>query len=603
MRRSEISPARKTPQAQPAHLANTAVAPSALPAAPPTENDIEALYFLGPQGEDNIEFDFEPLSPTFLSNIDARGRPTTQFPARTLLQDNFSWRSPSGAQRIPMLLAEFCAYKATLAYSGPKDIADKLGDATDFQFFDTAGKVTDTQGFGCCYDGMVFISMRGTEGLKDADWRVNLSSNFTDEIDDKDAAKIEKISRRFAAGKDWPEETKAAYKAELQALVSKLKGRPGMHLGFAMAWEEVSGKVVAYLDSLKAKYGAIPPIVLTGHSLGGALATVGAYDMRHRNFPVAAVVTFGAPCVGNGAFAESYRSAAIGGYSLGDRTVRFVADGDSVPKIMRRWYYRMLKGSDAELTFDNVGSFLKFRGAPMTSLRLIEMAIKEEIRRREKAAAEAAANKAAGKAAAARSASGKSGVAHILAPLLIIAGLALSSPTMSLSNPDTYSGTFLGGTQSQSQGTTSNMPMRMAQAATPSTAPARQPSTTEPGFEDDSTEISFWYIILFFVAAIVFIAIGATVQSHSVANRYALYLSTLTYQNIRSFRSNASEPFKSRLDAANGDLDRYLRFIRGDTREDMALGKLLKVSELPVRLVEGMKLDIFKAANKDANIF
>ena len=60
---------------------------------------------------------------------------------------------------------------------------------------------------------------------------------------------------------------------------------------------------------------------------------------------------------------------------------------------------------------------------------------------------------------------------------------------------------------------------------------------------------------------------------------------------------------EGRLGAANGDLDRYLRFIRGDTREDMALGKLLKVADLPVRLVEGMKLDIFKAANKDANIF
>jgi len=599
MRRSEICPDRKTAKAQPAFLASTAVATGALPAAAPNQIDVEALYFLGPQGEDNIEFDFEPLSPTFLSNIDARGRPTTQFPARTLLQDNFSWRSPSGAQRIPMLLAEFCAYKATLAYSGPKDIADKVGDATDFQFFDTAGKVTGTQGFGCCYDGMVFISMRGTEGLKDADWRVTLSSNFTDEIDDKDAAKIEKISRRFAAGKDWPEETKAAYNAELQALVSKLKGRPGMHLGFAMAWEEVSGKVVAYLNSLKAKYGAIPPIVLTGHSLGGALATVGAYDMRHRNFPVAPVVTFGAPCVGNGEFSESYSSATIGGYSLGDRTVRFVADGDSVPKIMPRWYFRMLKGSDAELTFDNVGSFLKFRGAPMTSLRLIEMAIEEEIRRREKAAAEAEANKAAAKTAAARSASGKSGVAHIIVPLLIIAGLAFLSPTMSLSNPDA----FPGGTQTQSQATTGQIPVRMAQAAAPSTTPAPQTSTTEPRFEDDSTEISFWYIVLFFVAALVFISIGATVQSHSVANRYALYLSTLTYQNIRSFRSNAAEPFKARLDAANGDLDRYLRFIRGDTREDMALGKLLKVSELPVRLVEGMKLDIFKAANKDANIF
>lgn len=602
MQRSEIA-ACKDGISQPAVESNaTHLAPPGAPGAA-SAADVEALYFLGPQAQDNIEFDFEPLSPHFLTGIDAGGRPATSFGQRTLLPENFVWKSPSGAQRLPMLLSEFCAYKATLAYAPEKDIDGKLGDATDFKFFDTAGNVTDTQGFGCCYDGMVFISMRGTEGLKDADWRVNLSDNFTDQIDGKDAAKIEKLARRFSAEKDWPDEVKAKHKAQLEELVGKLKGRPGMHLGFAMAWEEVSGKVVAYLDELKAKYGAVPPIVLTGHSLGGALATVGAYDLRHRNYPVAAVVTFGAPCVGNAAFTASYSDAAVGGYSLGDRTVRFVSSGDSVPKIMRRWYYKLLKSRDAELTFDNVGSFLMFSGAPMTSLRVIEMAIEEEIKRREKAAKDAEANKAAGIAAAAewKKKTSKGGnAALVLAPLLVIAGLMFSSPTLSLGNGDAGSASIWSASTSS--------PMQLAQATPPAPSPSAAPSqtrgpTTEPGFEDDSTEISFWYFALFFVLAVIFISVGATVQSHSVANRYALYLSTLSYQKIRSFRASASEPLKARLDAANSDLDRYLRFIRGDTREDMALGKLLKVDALPVRLVEGLKLDIFQAANKDANIF
>lgn len=597
MQRSEIAADRKTATAQAAFLSSTATASSVTATVQPSAADIEALYFLGPQSHENIEFDFGALTPAFLSNIDASGRPKSPHPARTLLPENFSWQSPSGAQRIPMLLAEFCAYKSALAYCSEEQITGKLGDATDPGFFDTAGHVTDTQGFGCVYDGMVYICMRGTEGLKDADWRVNLSDNFTDQIDDKDAAKIDKLAKRFAAEKDWPEEQKIAYKAQLEDLVSKLKGRPGMHLGFAMAWEEVSGKVVAYLESLKAKYGSVPPIVLTGHSLGGALATVGAYDLRHRNYPVAAVVTFGAPSVGNAAFAASYGDAAVGGYSLGDRTVRFVADGDSVPKVMLRWYYKLLKGRGADLKFDHVGSFLQFAGTPRTSLRLIEMAIEQEIKRREEEAKKAATKGGTAKTA---SASGKGGSAALmLAPFLLAASAMLATPTLSLANRDAIS-TVIAAAPSAAP---SQPLVQLAQTTNPAPSAGAPASTPAPGFEDDSTEISIWYFLVFFVTAALLIFAGSTVQSHSVANRYALYLSTLAYQNIRSFRANAAEPFKSRLDAANGDLDRYLRFIRGDTLEDMALGKLLKVADLPVRLVEGMKLDIFKAANKDQNIF
>lgn len=597
MRRSEIARSRESLPAQPAVVANpTSLSDVAKPLADAA--DIEALYFLGPQSQDGIDFDFEPLSPSFVANIDASGRPRTPFPPRTLLPENFIWRSPSGAQRIPMLLAEFCAYKAALAYGAKDKIIDKIGDATDFDFFDTAGSVTDTQGFGCYYDGMAFICMRGTEGgLKHADWRVNLSDNFTDQIDDKDAAMIAKLAKRFAADESWSEEIKTAHQAQLEELVGKLKGRPGMHLGFAMAWEEVSGKVVAYLDKLKSKYGAIPPIALTGHSLGGALATVGAYDLRHRGYPVAAVVTFGAPCVGNNFFAESYRDAKIGGFSLGERTVRFVADGDSVPKIMRRWYYRLLKGGrDAELTFDNVGSFLQFTGTPRTSLRLIEMAIEQEIKRREEEAQKSAKNATA---KSLRSGSKSGGAALLLAPLMLIASSMLTSPTFSLGNDDVR-----GSAITRSTSTISTLSaIQLAQAQSPPPQAGTTTVTPDPSLEDDSMEISIWYFFLFFAIFASLIIVASTIQSHSVANRYALYLSTLAYQKIRSFRATSPEPLKSRLDAANGDLDRYLRFIRGDTREDMAAGKLLKVAELPVRLVEGMQLDVFKAANERQNIF
>jgi len=40
-------------------------------------------------------------------------------------------------------------------------------------------------------------------------------------------------------------------------------------------------------------------LYVTGHSLGGALAVLGAYYIAKENLPVSAVYTYGQPVVGN----------------------------------------------------------------------------------------------------------------------------------------------------------------------------------------------------------------------------------------------------------------------------------------------------------------
>jgi len=70
-----------------------------------------------------------------------------------------------------------------------------------------------------------------------------------------------------------------------------------VHGGFARALDEVWPDVVAEVQTLEL------PVFVTGHSLGGALATLAA--ARH---PFAAAYTFGAPRVGNAAFYQSLRS-------------------------------------------------------------------------------------------------------------------------------------------------------------------------------------------------------------------------------------------------------------------------------------------------------
>ena len=54
--------------------------------------------------------------------------------------------------------------------------------------------------------------------------------------------------------------------------------------------------------------------IWAGHSLGGALATLAAYDIAHLlledgNRPIQQVYTFGAPRTGNHAFAEDFQAS------------------------------------------------------------------------------------------------------------------------------------------------------------------------------------------------------------------------------------------------------------------------------------------------------
>jgi len=83
-------------------------------------------------------------------------------------------------------------------------------------------------------------------------------------------------------------------------------GKIRMHTGFFRGYELVSKQIVSKLDEVKGL-----PLYITGHSLGGALATVALRflekkeDLKDR---IAACYTFGSPRVGNADFEEDIRS-------------------------------------------------------------------------------------------------------------------------------------------------------------------------------------------------------------------------------------------------------------------------------------------------------
>lgn len=92
-----------------------------------------------------------------------------------------------------------------------------------------------------------------------------------------------------------------------------------VHQGFGKALEPIWNALETALNQLKDR-----PVWFTGHSLGGALASLAAF--RRRECP-GGVYTFGSPRVGNGIFAESFDTLFV------ERSVRYVNDHDVVTHV------------------------------------------------------------------------------------------------------------------------------------------------------------------------------------------------------------------------------------------------------------------------------
>jgi acetyl esterase/lipase len=80
-------------------------------------------------------------------------------------------------------------------------------------------------------------------------------------------------------------------------------------------------------------------IVLSGHSLGGALAVLAAYDLA-ADWTIEEVTVFGCPRVGTPGFASDYASRKCGANTrLGDVTTRYVHSTDVISRIPPPWFW------------------------------------------------------------------------------------------------------------------------------------------------------------------------------------------------------------------------------------------------------------------------
>ncbi len=111
---------------------------------------------------------------------------------------------------------------------------------------------------------------------------------------------------------DWRADLRGNYAAAFEGRVHQ-----GFKDGLVALWAKVRP--------------AIPlerPLHVTGHSLGGALATLGALQAHGEGGTVASLVTFGSPAVGDQAFVQAFTRI------LGDRSDRVVHFADPVPRLL-----------------------------------------------------------------------------------------------------------------------------------------------------------------------------------------------------------------------------------------------------------------------------
>jgi len=110
-----------------------------------------------------------------------------------------------------------------------------------------------------------------------------------------------------------------------------------VHTGFNSASQRISPDLMARLETALTRL-PMATVVVTGHSLGAALAHLFAYHFRqsfangvtHNRVPPTVVYTFGSPRVGNAAFVEAYNRLVPHSY-------RLVHNEDPVPHLPPEW--------------------------------------------------------------------------------------------------------------------------------------------------------------------------------------------------------------------------------------------------------------------------
>ncbi len=195
--------------------------------------------------------------------------------------------------------ARWCAEAAQLAYHSEANIRAtvKTWGFERFYFLDRH----ETQGFVICNDNLILVAFRGTEPLNWRDWMTDLEFS----------------------------------------LVTFPRRRGRAHVGFMNALNHVWPDLK---DILRKEQQTSQSLWFTGHSLGGALATLATARLRlEDDKPVNGLYTFGQPRVGDRDFANFFN------VDFKTRAFRYVNNNDVATRIPPR-----------VMDYSHVGTFLYF---------------------------------------------------------------------------------------------------------------------------------------------------------------------------------------------------------------------------------------------------
>ncbi|KAF5834575.1 hypothetical protein DUNSADRAFT_8700 [Dunaliella salina] len=127
-----------------------------------------------------------------------------------------------------------------------------------------------------------------------------------------------------------------------------------VHGGFLGAYDSIKPQIFMLLDAITESGSAEDPwrVYITGHSLGGALATLCAYELATRRGPARSrqrisMYSFGAPRAGNKVFAAAYNACVPDSW-------RITNSNDIIPTVPRLLGYAHVKHS---VLLDKDGNF------------------------------------------------------------------------------------------------------------------------------------------------------------------------------------------------------------------------------------------------------
>lgn len=114
-----------------------------------------------------------------------------------------------------------------------------------------------------------------------------------------------------------------------------------VHSGFQRGLMEIWPEMKSAIRKARQEVGKALPLWITGHSLGGAMATLAAAELIQADDPFYGLYTFGSPRAGDREFARTFNIEAI------KRTFRFQNNNDIVTRVPAR-----------VMGYSHIGSFI-----------------------------------------------------------------------------------------------------------------------------------------------------------------------------------------------------------------------------------------------------